>query len=242
MVSGIEFEPLRQVVSRFSSSHRRRIFERIWRNNSWNSRESLSGPGSELTRTISFRQALEGFLQTIEPRVLLDAPCGDFNWMSRVQLPPDCAYIGVDIVEPMIRRLQAQFGSDRIAFRHGDIVCDPAPAADVWLCRESLFHFTLREAARVLETWKASRIPWFLATTSPDTARNVDIRSGSFRSLNLELEPFNLGAPVLRLPDGCREDPGKVVGVWVHPEMAVTHAWSETASLTPVEIAGRQGR
>jgi hypothetical protein len=232
---------VRALASGWNSSHRRRVFERIWQNNNWDSHESRSGPGSELARTQPFRLALEDFLEKVEARTLLDAPCGDFNWMRHVQLPAGCAYVGVDIVEPMISRLQTQFASEAVKFQHGDIVCAPPPPADVWLCRESLFHFTLRDAGRVLSAWRASRIPWFLATTSPDVERNSDIRSGSFRPMNLERRPFNLGTPVLRLPDGTRGDPGKVVGVWVHPDMSVRHPWSGTASSKPTRSGGRQG-
>ena len=209
----MRFGGLAELVRR---SHRRRVFERIWRANTWGSRESRSGPGSELVRTERFRAAPAAFLEKVRPGVLLDAPCGDYNWMRHVPLPEGCRYVGIDIVGPMVRDLDARWGSPTVSFVHGDILSDPLPPADVWLCRESLFHMPLADAARVLERWRLSGIPWFLATTSPDVPANHDVETGGWRPLNLELEPFCLGEPMARLPDGSRSAPGKVVGVWRH--------------------------
>ena len=195
-------------------SRRAEVFARIWRENLWLGKESRSGPGSGVARTAVFRAALEAWLDETRPRRLYDAPCGDFHWMRLVRLPPGCDYVGADIVPEMIATLQAEFGRAGRDFVVADIVEDVPPAADAWLCRESLFHLPLADAQRVIANWRGSGIKWFLATTTTGVARNAEIAAGGWRLLNLEIEPFDLGPPLLRLPDAAAADPDKVVGVW----------------------------
>lgn len=194
------------------------IFERIWAENHWGSLESRSGLGSEVERTAPFRASLEAFLAQIGPGLLYDAPCGDFNWMRHVAFPAGMTYVGADIVAPMIMKLQREFGSATRRFQVADIVIDPPPPADVWLCRESLFHLSLDDCRAVIANWRASTIPYFLATSTPTVTQNTDIRAGDWRPLNMELADFDLGPPVARFSDGSPRDLGKIIGVWTRSE------------------------
>jgi hypothetical protein len=193
------------------------IFSSIWSNNAWSSAESRSGPGSEIARTAAFRAELEAFLVRVGAASIYDAPCGDFNWMRLTRLPPGAAYVGADIVAPMIEQLQREYGDERRRFALADIVEASPPPADIWLCRESLFHLSFDEIRRVLAHWRASPIPWFLATTTPTVSRNINIKTGSWRQLNMEIAPFDLGLAREYLFDGSPADPHKVVGVWRKP-------------------------
>ena len=62
-------------------------FQMIFGENRWGSSESRSGRGSALTYTERLRPLLERYLKTLNVKVFLDAPCGDFNWMKYVTLP-----------------------------------------------------------------------------------------------------------------------------------------------------------
>lgn len=198
-----------------AEASRAEVFERIWRENEWLGSESRSGPGSSLARTANFRQDLQRFLEEVCPRVLYDAPCGDFHWMQNVRLPWGTSYIGADIVAPLIADLQARFGGPSRSFRVADIVEDDPPAeADVWLCRETLFHLTLADAQQVIARWRSSDVEWFLATTTPTVEVNEEVTTGAWRKLNLEAAPFNLEPPQVRLSDAADADPDKFVGVW----------------------------
>lgn len=196
------------------SSRRSAIFTQIWQGDLWQGADSRSGPGSGVLRTAPFRAALEALLQREQPRMIYDAPCGDFVWMRHVQLPAVTRYLGADIVAPMIADNERRHGAHNRTFRVADIVAELPPPADVWLCRESLFHLPLADAQTVIAHWRASTIPLFLATTSPTVAENRDIETGGWRPLNLERAPFELGPVSEYLPDGAPADPGKCVGVW----------------------------
>jgi hypothetical protein len=153
--------------------------------------------------------------------VFYDAPCGDFNWMRFVQLQPETRYIGADIVPDLVEELRHKYGSSARDFVVADIVTDPLPEADVWLCRECLFHLPLAEISHVISRWRAARIHFLLATTTPTVATNGEVSLGHWRYLNLEAAPFTLGAPVERLPDAAPTDPDKVVGVWENTVQAM---------------------
>ena len=79
----------------------KKIFTEIYESNSWTSSESRSGLGSELISTETIRKELPEVFKKFNIKSVLDIPCGDFNWMSNVDLK-EVHYIGADIVENMI--------------------------------------------------------------------------------------------------------------------------------------------
>src|SRR5215813_2958899 len=76
-------------------------FTSIYHDNSWGDAESVSGPGSSIRETARLRNELPTLLKEIGAKSMLDAPCGDVNWLNRVQLPLD-QYIGADIVADLV--------------------------------------------------------------------------------------------------------------------------------------------
>ena len=61
-------------------------------------------------------------------------------------------------------------------------------------------------------------LEFLLATTFPAIASNVDLWPGSFRPINLELEPFNLPTPLRILHDS--NDRSSVLALWRLAEIA----------------------
>lgn len=84
------------------------VFTEIHDNQIWKSNESKSGSGSELRNTALLRDQLEIFLKISECKKIVDLPCGDFNWMSKIDLQ-GATYIGVDIVEELIKKNREQY-------------------------------------------------------------------------------------------------------------------------------------
>jgi hypothetical protein len=58
------------------------IFAPFYSEKRWGGGETVSGPGSTLERTAKLRRELPILLEEIGARTLLDAPCGDFNWIT----------------------------------------------------------------------------------------------------------------------------------------------------------------
>ena len=160
------------------------------------------------------RKALAKYLKTLNVKVFLDAPCGDFNWMQHVELPEGDLYIGGDIVGRLIEDLQQAHGNPTRSFRKLDIVEGPLPKADLWLCRDVLFHLPNQEVITVLENFANSEIPYLLTTTYNFPKRNEDVRPGGFRFINLQLPPFLLPRPLSRITDFVAPEPPRYLGLW----------------------------
>jgi hypothetical protein len=81
------------------------LFTGFYRDNVWKDSESRSGTGSNVNVTEGLRAALPELLRDLGTTTLLDLPCGDFCWMSRLDLG-DINYVGADIVSEMIAELR----------------------------------------------------------------------------------------------------------------------------------------
>src|SRR4051812_10120929 len=78
---------------RFALMSTRGVFTEIYRRQLWGSGETVSGYGSTIAGTEPLRTALPLLLRKLGVRTLIDIPCGDFNWMRKVELEVD-EYIG----------------------------------------------------------------------------------------------------------------------------------------------------
>jgi hypothetical protein len=140
-------------------------FTKIYSMNYWGNSESVSGAGSTLSCTKTLRERLPALFEQFAIRRVLDAPCGDFNWMRLVVQQCDIEYVGADVVRPLIDSNAARFAGSRVSFAHLDITKDELPQADLWICRDCLFHFSFEDTRRALRQFVASKIPYVLTTT-----------------------------------------------------------------------------
>jgi hypothetical protein len=193
------------------------IFSSIYRNNAWQDPESVSGRGSTLARTNAIMDQLPALLQEFHADVLLDAPCGDFNWMRYTNLGK-VRYVGVDIVPDLIRKNQELYDEPgRIEFLVADISKDPLPRAQAILCRDCLIHLSYSRIKSVISNFKTSGAKYLLCTTHTSITNNVDCLDGGWRSLNLQLEPFNFPEPLKLIVEDA--EVGKCLGVWQFSEL-----------------------
>ena len=190
----------------------RERFEHIARTNTWGSKESLSGSGSEVRRTARYRQSLTDLLIARKFGSMFDAPCGDFNWMRLLLKALPIDYVGGDISLTVVERNNALF--PQYQFIEFDITKDSFPLADVWHCRDCLFHLSYQDIELALRNFLDSRIPYALITNHCGLIRNVDVASGGWRYLNLRRRPFAFPAPERALSDYGLGDQPRVVGLW----------------------------
>ena len=192
-------------------------FARIYQTNLWFDAESRSGAGSSLDATAQLRFSLPPLLRSMNTRRLLDVPCGDFNWMSHVDLS-GIDYIGGDIVEAVIEANRERYESPTRRFMRLDLTSGPLPQADVILCRDCLVHFSFDNIIAAFRTMKASGAHYLLTTTFLDWTVNKDIVDADWRPLNLEKSPFLLPAPHSVILEECTEEGGayadKALAVW----------------------------
>jgi SAM-dependent methyltransferase len=179
-----------------------KIFRNVFQNNIWGDPETVSGHGSGVARTAAFRDQLRNLLIELGTTSLLDAGCGDFNWMKEVKLPVD-RYFGMDVVPELIAKNHTNYKDRARLFIHGDIARDDLPRSDLILCRDCLVHFSYDDTFAALRNFKRSQATYLLTTTFVAFKENADIETGGWRPLNLEQPPFNFPAPEKAIDEKC---------------------------------------
>jgi hypothetical protein len=192
------------------------VFERIMRARFWPSDETVSGEGSTVAKTIVLRKRLAEAFALLGIRSLVDAPCGDLNWMRLMDYNFE-SYIGIDIVSPLIERLrnEKEKPDSTRHFQVGDVTTDILPFADAILCRDCLVHLPFSEIHNAHMLFKKAGFRYLFVTTFPNRKTNDDCAVGAWRPLNMEIEPLNWGKPIMILKED-HEPPyeDKSIGVW----------------------------
>ena len=208
------YKGLRRLIK---GSDLQRRFTDIYKDNAFGGKESVSGPGSDLTQTQALREALPAMLKGIGARTMLDAPCGDFFWMKEVRVELE-QYIGADIVPALIAENTRRYGNQKREFRRLDLTRDALPRTDLILCRDCLVHLPLAVIVSALKNFKRSGSRYLLTTTFTARTENPDIQAGQWRPLNLQAAPFNFPAPEQLVNECCTEGggqyPDKSMGLW----------------------------
>lgn len=211
---------LRQVVGTTdeeATAHYEQVFMHHARQYRQFNDESISGPGSSLQQTRELRERLPLLLSHLDVRTLLDAPCGDFNWLQHAELGLDM-YTGVDILTEVIAEHQWRHRRADRRFMRADLIDDPLPRADAILCRDLLPHLSYAEILAVLRNFGRTGATYLMLTTFSRPRPNRDTAGGNWRALCLTLPPFNFPPPLLLIDEKCTEAGGaysdKSLGVW----------------------------
>ena len=201
------------------------VFSHIYRENLWGDPESSSGPGSGVARTAVFRDELSMLLKEIGARSLLDAACGDFNWMKETTLEVD-EYIGAEIVPELASDNQRKYGNANTSFIELDITRDELPTADVILCRDCLVHFSFDHIVDSIRNFKRSESVYLLTTTFIRFPQNVDVSTGDWRPINLEIAPFSFPKPLAMIDEQCTHTGGiyadKRLALWKLEDISIS--------------------
>jgi hypothetical protein len=198
------------------------IFEEIYTKDAWGNYESVSGSGSSLAQTEAVRAALPGIIAELGCRSMLDIPCGDFFWMSTLDLDVD--YTGGDIVAPLIARNTAKYASPKRHFARLDLTSDALPPADLVLVRDCLPHLTNAEVRKAIANIRKSGSKYLLTTNFDARTKNTDGATGMWRAINFELPPWAFGKPLRVVDERCPE-PGyedKKLSLWKIAELPET--------------------
>ena len=172
--------------SKFSDLTRQEVFHQIYQARYWGHGSSISGPGSEDQLAHDVITGLARILQEYQFSSMLDLPCGDFHWMSKVDLS-GIKYIGADIVAPLIEQNRKVHGSAKHTFMVKDIVIDSLPSADLILVRDCFPHFSLPDIRAALNNILQARIPYILTTHFSQPMLNYDIKTGDWRPIYLPI-------------------------------------------------------
>jgi SAM-dependent methyltransferase len=170
------------------------VFYEIYRKKLWNSSESVSGTGSTISNTYQLRQALPSLFDRYSIKSILDLPCGDFNWMRRIELG-EIKYIGGDLVSDLIEK-NKKYEAKNIIFIRRNLIIEDLPSCDLLMVRDCLVHFSYFDIDRALQNIKRSGCKYLLTTSFEGDFDNTDIRTGFWRPINLRKPPFNFPEPI----------------------------------------------
>lgn len=177
------------------------VFTRIYEQNLWTSEESKSGLGSELKSTEVIREEIPEVLKKFKIKSFLDIPCGDFNWMNKVDFG-DVEYIGADIVESMIESNIKKYEGKN--FKVLDITKDELPKVDLIFVRDILGHFNYENIEKAINNMIKSGSKYLLTTSFTKWTYNTNIENGGWRPINLMIPPFNF-KPIYLINENCFE-------------------------------------
>lgn len=193
-------------------------FTNVYVKNTFGGVHSRSGEGSDLVQTAVIREKIPVLLEQLSATSMIDAPCGDLFWISKVNLPVQ-TYLGLDIVSELIRVNQERYGNQQRSFAVVNLVEDEFPKADVILCRDCLVHLSYKDSLKALRNFKKSGSTYLLTTTFTDRTANIDLGRTFWRPLSLELPPFNFPKPLEIINEHCTEAQGlysdKGLALWL---------------------------
>lgn len=172
-------------------------FNEVYRKKLFGKSESASGPGSGHGATAAIRSHFSKLLQDFSITSMVDIPCGDLFWISKVNLE-NVTYSGFDIVPSLIATLKSQYS--QYEFSQFDAINEIPPKKDLILCRDLLVHLTTHQALQVIENFKKSGSIYLAITTFTTVETNKELvvpKIGvGWRPLNLSIAPFDLRLPL----------------------------------------------
>lgn len=190
-----------QLPEEINSQDNSARFDFIYKSGAWlagSGGETRSGGGSTKENTKLYLNQLNQYLDFLKKShngkniTFFDAPCGDLNWVKEIF--HDVRYLGGDISKILISELNKRYPT--IETFYFDIAESKFPQADIWHCRDCLFHLSLSDIAKSLRNFCDSEIDIALITNHfmADSV-TYDIETGSFRFLDLTNFPFYLPQP-----------------------------------------------
>jgi len=203
---------LRSQMVRNLTGTPREVFTEIYSRNIWGYQETVSGGASTMHFTEGLRQSLPGLIADLKIGTMLDLPCGDFHWMSELELPVS-HYIGCDIVPLLVQNARIRYGRPNREFRTVDVCHDPLPEADLLLCRDCFVHLSEDMIFQAIDNILRSNIKYLLTTTHPE-GKNCVIHNGDWFTLNLCAAPYNFPSPILVLVDWVPPGDRRQLALW----------------------------
>ena len=219
VLASIEGEARKQLEESFKHKTAEEIFTDIYNTNYWHGWESRSGQGSNLSTTKTIRAALPDIVHHFGIKTMVDAPCGDFNWMKSIinELSLDL-YVGIDIVKPVIEQCQRTYGSSSIVFKRADLITTPLERYDLIFSRDCLAHMSYQNAMKVVKNFKSSGSTYLLTSHHIHTKKNRLITNGDHYPINLMLSPFHFPKPLFVVVERDAEvasaHQGKCLALW----------------------------
>lgn len=172
-------------------------FTRMAATGAWGSAETPCGPGSTIEACRGILERLPEWIRVHQIRSIADLGCGDFHWMSRLDLS-GLEYDGYDVVRFLVERNVQKHGRTNVRFHHADLTEPIALHADLVILKDVLIHLPTVQAMEILGHVLSSHPKFLASTTSPGwpVSNRACMKIGEFSPIDLEAEPFRFGVPL----------------------------------------------
>ena len=188
-------------------------FNRIYAEGGWGkdaTGKGTSGSGSTLEITREYRAYVEYFIKKHAVKSVVDAGCGDWTFSSAIDWG-DASYLGVDIASDVIEALRKKHEKGKIKFEVGDIT-ENLPAADLLISKDVLQHLSNELIHKFIKNnLRKGKYKWVILTNDRST-KNLDIRPGEHRMIDLTAPPFNVKG-LVDLPIKFPTEPQKITSL-----------------------------
>lgn len=196
--------------------------------------ETPNGPGSSIDATKDIRNNLPKIFEKFNIKSMIDAPCGDWNWMQKIKLK-DVKYYGYDIMPEYINDNKERFENNNVKFEVKDVVEeDLGVSVDLIMCRDFVMHLKWDKVKETILNFKKSKSKYLLITnfsnheshsdnfhieTHP-SAVNLEIKDYNgvtpwgWKPTNLILEPFNFPKPIYEFVENHENCGGRSMCLW----------------------------
>lgn len=193
---------LGKIKRRFIKPDHKQIFSDIYKNKKWgtdNKSKFYSGSGSDDEHSVQYVKVISDFIKHYNIKTVVDLGCGDFRIGKKITQVNQIEYIGVDVVEDLVKSNNKNFKENNIQFLYKNIVRDKIPDGDLCLCRQVLQHLSNNDIKTILN--KCKKYTYFIVTehlpSKPGNEPNIDkqpdasIRYYSGSGVYLDKPPYN---------------------------------------------------
>lgn len=204
------------------------IFTQIYEKGIWQFGGTRDGDYSNPSHAQKLIDGLIPFLKKWNITSIFDASCGEHFFTREIDFAGNnITYIGGEIVKEKIVKLKIEFPEKD--FRVFNIIEDPFPETDVWMCKDTLIHFPIYYTQQTLRNFVSSNTKYCLITsltTGNHAGENNDIsefgmlNGGNHRCVitNFNIPPFDFPEPL----DILEYTAGEEVPPYATPEERVT--------------------
>jgi len=195
---------------------KKKIFNSIYKSNHWaqsdnvfGEKVSVSGPGSNININnegfIKLKKNIDNFIKNYKIKSILDMPCGDFLWLNEIIKEKNINYLGIDIVDELIRENTQKYQNDNTFFECYDIInYIPSKKFDLIIMRDFFIHLKNSDIYEIINNLKKMDFK-YVALSSSTNKINFEGTIGQHRKVNLLIEPFNLNKPSVVINDGEKD-------------------------------------
>ena len=108
-----------------------------------------SGAVSNVENAVLYAAYLQHLIRKPGVRSIVDLGCGDWRFTKHIDFG-NCDYLGVNIVQDVVERNQAAYGTARVRFVCSDITKFEIPACDLLVSKDVLQHLSNAHVQKVL--------------------------------------------------------------------------------------------